>query len=62
MSNEQALKLFVQVVQVACDIKKNRPVSIVIDGVDEMSRTCYDISKSIQGGSSKCEGLPIKGK
>ena len=38
MTLDQARVLFVQVVQVACDLDKGRPVVIVIDGLDETSR------------------------
>jgi len=38
MSLDQARILFVQVVQVACDLDRGKPVVIVIDGLDETSR------------------------
>ena len=38
MSLDQARILFVQVVQVACDLDRRKPVVIVIDGLDETSR------------------------
>jgi len=53
MSNDQALKLFVQVVQVACDIKKSKPVVIVIDGLDETSRKSLEDTAEILSGLFK---------
>jgi WD40 repeat protein len=38
MTVDQARVLFVQVVQVACDLDKGKPVVIVIDGLDETDR------------------------
>ena len=38
MTLDQARILFVQVVQVACDLDRGKPVVVVIDGLDETSR------------------------
>ena len=38
MSLDQARALFVQVVEIACDLDRRKPVVIVIDGLDETSR------------------------
>ena len=38
MTLDQARTLFVQVVQVACDLDRGKPVVVVIDGLDETSR------------------------
>ena len=38
MTLDQARTLFVQVVQVACDLDQEKPVVIVIDGLDETNR------------------------
>jgi len=38
MSLDQARVLFVQVVEVACDLDRRKPVVIVIDGLDETTR------------------------
>ena len=59
ISNDQALELFVQVVQVACDVRKTRPVVIVIDGLDETTRdsledTATIISRSCSVQTRRC--------
>jgi len=50
MANEQALELFVQV---ACDVKRRKPVVIVVDGLDEASRTSLEDAVTILAGLSR---------
>jgi hypothetical protein len=43
----------VQVVQVACDVRKSKPVVIVIDGLDETSRKSLEDTATIISGLFK---------
>ena len=45
MTNDQAVKLFVEVIQVACDV--SRSVMIVIDGLDETSRKSLEDTATV---------------
>ena len=47
ISNDQALKLFVEVMQVACDVTTNKPVVVVIDGLDETNRESLEDTATI---------------
>ena len=53
LSSEQALELFVRVVQVACNVEKSKPVVIVIDGLDETSRKSLEDTATIFAGLFK---------
>jgi len=50
ISNDQALEFFVEVVRVACDVKKSKPVVIVIDGLDETKRKSLEDTATIFSG------------
>ncbi len=47
LSIEQALEFFVRVVQVACDLDGSKPVVIIFDGLDEMSRNHLEDTASV---------------
>lgn len=47
LSIEQALEFFVKVVHAACDLDRNKPVAIVIDGLDETSRNRLESTATI---------------
>ena len=53
MSNDQALKLFVEAMHVACDVEKSRSVVIVIDGLDETRRKSLEDTATIFSGLFK---------
>jgi len=53
MTTDQALLLFVEVVQVACDLDKSKPVAIFIDGLDETSRKSLEDTATIFSGLFK---------
>ena len=47
MTNDQALKLFMEVIQVAWDVEKSGSVVIVIDGLDETRRKSLEDTATI---------------
>ena len=44
---DQGLEFFVKVVQAACDLDKSKPVTIIIDGLDETNRHHLEVTATV---------------